>query len=175
MRTTICAIDPGTTKSAYVIVDKSFRLLEFGWDSNESILMKLRDVDPAATELAVEMVASYGMPVGRSTFETVLWLGRFVEAYGGQFTKVYRKTADECESVAMHLCKTTRAKDANIRQALLDRYEKTGGGKTPQVGTKSQPGPLFGVSSHVWAALAVAVTFIETNGRHFGRRSDDSR
>ncbi|MNY62967.1 hypothetical protein D3C86_1998680 [compost metagenome] len=58
----------------------------------------------------------------------------------------------------LHLCKTPRAKDANVRQALLDMFPRTGGGKTPQIGTKAQPGPLFGVSSHAWAALGVAVT-----------------
>jgi hypothetical protein len=42
-----------------------------------------------------------------------------------------------------------RAKDANIRQALLDLIG-------PQ-GTKAQPGPTYGIKSHTWAALAVAV------------------
>lgn len=30
--------------------------------------------------------------------------------------------------------------------------------KTIQVGTMKQPGPLYGMSSHVWSALAVALT-----------------
>jgi len=42
-----------------------------------------------------------------------------------------------------------RAKDANIRQALLDLIG-------PQ-GTKKTPGPTYGIKSHTWAALAVAV------------------
>jgi len=62
----------------------------------------------------------------------------------------------------MHLCKNNRAKDANIRQALLDRFPATGGGKAPQIGTKKQPGPLYGVTSHLWSALAVAVTWADT-------------
>jgi hypothetical protein len=41
-----------------------------------------------------------------------------------------------------------RAKDANIRQALID--------KLGAVGTKKAPGPLYGISGHLWAALAVA-------------------
>ena len=43
-------------------------------------------------------------------------------------------------------------------QALLDLFPRTGGGATPQIGTKGKPGPLYGVSSHAWAALGVAVT-----------------
>ena len=69
--------------------------------------------------------------------------------------------------VKLHLCKDSRAKDANIRQALLDRFPATGGGKTPQIGTKAQPGPLYGIKSHLWAALGVAVTFADKQeGRH---------
>lgn len=104
--------------------------------------------------LAVEMIASFGMPVGREVFETCVWIGRFKQAWHAPdaVELVYRK------DVKMHLCGTTRAKDANVRQALLDMFPRTGGGKTPQVGTKGQPGPLFGVSSHAWPALGVAIT-----------------
>ena len=79
--------------------------------------------------------------------------------------RVYRKQKAECESVCMHLCKNNRAKDGNVRQAILDRYPATGGGKNPQVGTKKAPGPLYGVSGHAWQALAVAITAIETRGQ----------
>jgi len=100
------------------------------------------------------MIASYGMAVGREVFETCLWIGRFMECARDPeaVNLVYRR------DVKLHLCGTSKAKDANIRQALLDMFPRTGGGKTPQVGTKGQPGPLFGVSSHAWAALGVAVT-----------------
>ncbi|CCH04029.1 hypothetical protein NH44784_000371 [Achromobacter xylosoxidans NH44784-1996] len=105
-----------------------------------------------ATTLAVEMIASYGMPVGREVFETCVWIGRFVQAWGGAVEMVYRK------DVKMHLCGTAKAKDGNVRQAILDLYPRTGGGATPQVGTKGRPGPLYGVSTHAWAALGVAIT-----------------
>ena len=59
----------------------------------------------------------------------------------------------------MYLCNSMRAKDSNIRQAILDRYPTTGGGKCPQVGTKKEPGPLYGVSKDVWAAIGVGLTY----------------
>lgn len=104
--------------------------------------------------LAIEMVASYGMAVGKEVFETVRWIGRFQQAYHDPDAVhlVYRK------DVKMHLCGTTKAKDPNVRQAIIDLFPATGGGKTPQIGTKSQPGPLYGVSSHAWPALGVAIT-----------------
>jgi hypothetical protein len=100
-------------------------------------------------KLYIEMVASYGMAVGRTVFETCVWIGRFVEAWGDNWDFVYRK------DVKMHLCGQTRAKDSNIRQAIMDMY---GSEKAIAIGTKAKPGPLHGVSKDVWAALGVAIT-----------------
>ena len=102
-----------------------------------------------AENLAVEMIASYGMPVGREVFETCVFIGRLLQQWyqthpPSTAQLVYRK------DVKMHLCGSPRAKDAHIRQALLD--------KLGPVGTKKEKGPLYGVKSHAWAALAVAVT-----------------
>ncbi len=97
--------------------------------------------------VAIEMVACYGMSVGKEVFETCLWVGRFLECvdeytYEKRVRLVYRL------DVKMHLCKSARAKDGNVMQALLDKHGPKG--------TKKAPGPLFGISKHLWAALAVA-------------------
>lgn len=149
----ILAIDPGTTESAYCIYDPvQHRVDMCDILANETLLRKLRAGAFEGYKPAIEMVASYGMPVGREVFETVLWIGRFVESlYPVESQLVYRL------DVKTHLCKSAKAKDANIRQAILDAFPRTGGGATPQVGTKSKPGPLFGVRSHIWSALAVAM------------------
>ena len=62
----------------------------------------------------------------------------------------------------MHLCGNNSAKDSNVRQALIDRFPRSGGGKTPQIGTKGDPGPLYGIKKDEWAALGVAITTLET-------------
>lgn len=152
----ILAIDPGTTQSAWVVYDGE-RPVRFGLEPNEAVLSMLRGAD--VDRLALEMVASYGMPVGREVFETVLWSGRFLEAAGVPETLVYRK------DVKLHLCHSMRAKDANIRQALIDRF---GGNKRAAVGVKAAPGPLYGFRKDLWAALGVAVTWWDTK-----RESDD--
>jgi len=152
---TVLAIDPGTTQSAYVVYDggrSPGSVIDFGISENERVLEMFRTTYGDPHDIAIEMVASYGMAVGREVFETCVWIGRFHESFGGA-EYVYRK------DVKMHLCQSMRAKDGNIRQAILDLYPPSGGGKTPQVGTKSEPGPLYGVSSHVWSALAVAITY----------------
>lgn len=146
----ILAIDPGTTQSGWCIFDE--KVQESGVMRNADMLTRVQQWP--AQHLCIEMIASYGMAVGREVFETCVWIGRFKQAWRDPETVelVYRK------DVKMHLCGTNRAKDANVRQALLDMFPATGGGKTPQIGTKALPGPLYGVSSHAWAALAVAVT-----------------
>ena len=143
----IVAIDPGTLKSGWCLYDNG-KVFECGVLDNDGIL----DLFPFFTQktrvLAVEMVASYGMAVGRETFETVLWTGRFIQRWidscSGRCMKVYRQDAKRC------VCKTHKASDADIRAALVDRIGP--------VGTKKHPGPLYGVKTHAWAALAVAVT-----------------
>ena len=145
----ILALDPGTTQTAYVCWD-GFRVVECGIVANDDLLAMLRSAGryDGVQTVAVEMIASYGMPVGREVFETCVWIGRFVENVKVPWRLVYRMEAK------LHLCHTTRAKDGNIRQALLDRFGP--------VGTKKTPGPLYGVKSHIWAALAVAVFATES-------------
>jgi hypothetical protein len=144
---TILAIDPGTTESGYAVFGYG-RVLSSGVMSNEALIGMLRDPTVfralGVDRIAVEMIANYGMAVGREVFETCVWIGRFIEAWKGPHKLVYR------QRVKLHLCQSPRAKDANIRQALIDRLG-------PQ-GTKKDPGPTYGVKSHAWAALAVAVT-----------------
>ncbi len=156
----ILAIDPGTTKSAYVMYESLTKEIDhLGIYNNEDIAAIITSYH--AEHMAIEMVACYGMAVGESTFETCLWIGRFIERWSRshserEYTKIYRK------EVKMHLCNSMRAKDGNVRQAIIDRYPATGGGKTPQIGIKSKQGPLYGVSTHVWPALGVAITYSET-------------
>lgn len=146
----IIALDPGPSETGYCILRRGV-VLECGTAPNEQVKQEmLADSDGWRTGLlAIEMIASYGMPVGREVFETCLWIGRFIEAHHGEHVLVYRK------DVKLHLCGTSRAKDANVRQSLIDQF---GPGKPAAVGTKKSPGPLYRVKGHAWSALAVAVT-----------------
>jgi len=103
--------------------------------------------------LVIEQIRSYGMAVGAEVFDTCVWTGRFIQAWGGPHTMVPRI------DVKMHLCKSPRAKDTNVRQALIDRF---GPGKDKAIGTKKNPGPLYGFKRDMWAALGVAVTYWDT-------------
>ena len=142
----ILAIDPGTTRSAYVVLDESGKPVDFSTYDNARNFDVIGYWDKS--RVVVEMVASYGMPVGREVFETVYWIGRFCQA-AGEHERIYRGEVKD------HLCRSRKANDAAIRQALLDRF---GPGKAKAVGLKKSPGPLYGIKGDEWAALAVAVT-----------------
>lgn len=151
----ILALDPGPAQTGWVLFDGQ-RVQGCGVLPNEGVLARMRpdaQWDNGWT-LAIEMIASYGMPVGHEVFETCVWIGRFVQAWHSPeaVRRVYRK------DVKLHLCQNPRAKDSNVRQALIDLFAPTGGGAVRQIGTKAQPGPLYGVSTHAWPALGVAVT-----------------
>lgn len=148
----ILAIDPGNIESGYAIIQMpDFKLLNYGKVKNEDILYVLDDM--IFDEVAIEMVASYGMAVGKSVFDTCVWIGRFTQALGGYVDYVYRKDEKMC------LCGSMKAKDSNIRQALIDRYAKHDfkNGK----GVKKNPDTFYGVSKDVWQAIAVGVTYYE--------------
>ena len=136
----ILAIDPGTTSSAWILWEG--RNLDGDHYPNHELLETLDKDFVNVEKIAIEMIACYGMAVGAETLETILWIGRFIQASKLPVQLVYRK------DVKLDLCGSMRAKDANVRQALIDLYGP--------VGTRKNPGPLYGVSKHIWSALAVA-------------------
>jgi len=147
----VLAIDPGPIKSAYVLWD-GVEIRDMGIWGNYNLLNILAQLGTTPI-LAIEMVASYGMPVGKDIFETCVWIGRFIQAWNGEYKYIYRR------DVKMYLCNATFAKDSNVRQAIIDLFPPTGGGKIPQIGIKAQKGPLYGVHDDLWAALGVAITW----------------
>ena len=82
------AVDPGTTESAFVVLTGELPN-HFGKVGNEDMLTILNQHKRHCGRMVIEMVASYGKPVGETTFETCLWIGRFIQAWGGaDYSKV---------------------------------------------------------------------------------------
>ncbi len=168
------AIDPANIESGWVLMDAvTYEPIAFNKTPNEDFrdmiyagrfegvddYVEIEGSDECV--VAIEMVASYGMPVGREVFETCVWIGRLMEAcikarhgYAHLYENpelVYRK------NVKTHLCGHTNAKDANVRQALIDRFAKTARGK----GTKKEPDWFYGFRADMWQAYAVGVTYLD--------------
>ena len=156
----VFAIDPGNTQSAYCVVDtETLRPLEFAKIPNEELRERIKDFRfDECDRAAVEMLQSYGNLIGRDVLETAVWIGRFSE-------RLDRKLLHPAEMVfrmeeKMHITGDPKAGDANIRRALIDRFcsHDFRSGK----GTKKEPDFFYGFAADIWAAYAVALTYIET-------------
>jgi hypothetical protein len=150
---TVLAIDPGYEQSAYVLFDGR-AVVEHAIEPNADLLRRLssRWRGNEISAIVLEQIESFGMAVGREVFETVFWTGRFFDRAQHTTPTVDRMPR---RTVKLHLCQSARAQDSNIRVALLDRF----GGKERAIGKKKSAGPLFGIKSHEWSALAIAVTY----------------
>lgn len=160
----ILAIDPGNIESGVVLIrERDLKPLVAEKINNEELLDNLLmdryerfEETEYISHVAIEMIASYGMAVGKSVFETCVWIGRFIQAlesnyYNESLKFIYRK--DE----KMNLCNSMKAKDSNIIQALIDRFAPN----TPNKGkgTKKEPGWFYGFKKDIWQAYAVGVTY----------------
>jgi len=152
----ILAIDPRNVESAYVVWNGK-KVLAKGKEENQHFLWHtLHEYSCTCKLTVIEQIKSYGMAVGDTIFDTVFWTGRFfheVERWGGMAHRFPRM------DVKMHLCHTTRAKDGNVIQALVDRFAKD----TPNKGkgSKKNPGFFYGFKSDIWQAFALAVTYYD--------------
>lgn len=153
----ILAIDPGSVESGYVVLNDDLSIRRKGKVDNEGILAVINSVCYfQKVDVAIEMVASYGMAVGATVFDTCVWVGRFTEKanqYSAKVTYIYRK--DE----KINLCNSMKAKDSNIIQALVDRFAPN----TPNKGkgSKKVPGWFYGFKKDIWQAYAVGVTYYD--------------
>lgn len=154
----ILAIDPAPTESGYIIWD-GVKIYTFGIANNEKIcesIVHSTDI----SNCIIEKVACFGMPVGKSVLDTCEWTGRFDQQW-------FIKTGERAilitkNQVQLHHCKTTKANDSNVIQALCDKYAY--GVRNYGKGIKKEPGFFYGFKEDVWDAFALATTYTETNG-----------
>jgi hypothetical protein len=161
----VLAIDPGPMSSGVVKYDRASKRVTFASSEvpNDDVFGIIRDHVASCgfgrAVIVLEKVQNYGMAVGEDVFETIDWSGRFrqfaLDLDGGAL--VERITRPR---VKAHLCRSTAAGDAEVNQAIWSRFGGAGGRKAA-IGTKKEPGPIFGVTGHATAALAVAVTFAD--------------
>lgn len=159
--TNILAIDPGNELTGYCVLDaRTYRPVRFGKIQNDQMLgVILDEIMSGASEVVIERIASYGMAVGQTVHDTSWWSGRFYQAastWAKKVTMLFRR------EVKLNLCYIASAKDANIIQALIDRFDPhaSNHGK----GTKKEPGWFYGFKADVWQAYAVGVTYLDQRG-----------
>ena len=148
----ILAIDPGNTESAYVEIDDNLKPVKFGKVKNDDLLYIIRSSH--TDYVVIEMVASYGMPVGKDVFETCVWIGRFWQMAVWCALSVETVTRNEVKN---HICHSSKAKDSNIRRELIDKFAKHDfkNGK----GTTKNPDWFHGFHDDIWQSYALAVVY----------------
>lgn len=158
----ITGIDPGNEKTAIVIIE-TIPEIKIVYKEILPNHVLLRGVTHNAipeikySKVVIEQIACYGMPVGESVFQTVRFYGRLEQAlydnaYDGEVAYITRN------KVKNNICNSSKAKDANVRQALIDRIGVQG--------TKKNQGPTYGISADMWSALAVALTHYDLEIRY---------
>ena len=151
----ILAIDPGNIESAFVMWTGD-SILGKNKVKNEELLKELQSKTflLECDTVTIEMVASYGMSVGKTVFDTCVWIGRFIQACEENNIKwnlAYRI------DIKNHICHSSKANDSNVIQALIDRFGDTHNHGKYSKGTKKNPGFFYEFSKDVWQAFAVAV------------------
>lgn len=150
----VFALDPGTTETGAVLYDaEEERVVEAIVASNEALLDRLRqpaDLVAIDATLVIELIDRGGM-ADRALFRTCIWSGRFAEAWEHSTGQIARWVPRS--DVKNHLTRKPTAGDKHVRAALIARFGPQGNAKSP--------GPLYGVTSHKLAALAVAVTYAD--------------
>lgn len=137
----IFAIDPGAKESGYVRwATETQQVVDKGVVPN-AMLLDMVNLMRGKEQIAIETIRGYGIVSGDDTFDTCIWIGRFDPDCTALL--IPRK------EIKRHLCGNTTTNDKYVRMALIGRFGEPG--------TKRSPGKLYGVSGHVWSALAVAV------------------
>lgn len=173
MTTPILAIDPGPECSSWVLWDPTAEQVLAGADqvanadleimlySYENLTTGLRKLGlverPEVRQLVVERPVVMGMQaVTAALMETSYWSGVFAGAWPGLVDRLtYHKV--RCQLAG------SKCKEPEVKQAIISRFAPNGHGKDGK-GTKKAPGPFYGVTGHMWSAVAVAVAWGDLHG-----------
>ena len=152
----LLAIDPGNTQSAFCLMDREYNVIDKGKVHNALLLDYIALNCQRIHHLAVEMIASMGMAVGAEVFETCVMIGKIEQL--ADMKEIPRSRVFRKEEKLM-ICNDSRAKDINIRRALIERFAKhdLANGK----GTKKNPDHFYGFKADIWAAFAVGVVYLD--------------
>ena len=152
----LACVDPGSARSGFVLFDtEAEEVIRSGNPYNRELLIQLQAAEDFDAVI-FERFESFGpgSSFGESCIVTCFWTGCLSGAFDGPQFFVKRSICKR------HLCPNgRRIRDPEVRQACIDRW----GGQAKAIGKKATGyGPLHGVkTSHQWAALALAVYWVE--------------
>lgn len=161
-------IDPGTSSSGVCVFDKEEKTIIKAFDDlNVNIPQRLTQIlsqnHIKHFTTTFEKMRKYGVGAGESVFMTCLWHGRLIQWFQTNYDTVcYSITSPE---IKLCFLGTTRGSSKTaVKHAIMEIFPRNGGGKTPEMGTKSKPGNLYPMREtkgyHHWDALATSLAVI---------------
>jgi len=150
----IIGIDPGPATSGWVEINTAGQVVAATEYANDDVCRKLFEYNPGDL-IAIEDFTPYGKSLGQESMATIKWVGefrQFCKHDGLHYIEIPRP------EVKLHHCDCRTAKDSDVRDAMIHRY---GPGKDCAIGLKKSPGPLYGIKTHLWPALAVALVALD--------------
>jgi len=148
---TIIGVDPGPEETAFAIVSSGYELVMADRIGNDAFIRALKAAP--LSHVAVESIQSYGMPVGRSVFDTCYMIGRVIQVCKDRevpFTLYPRP------EYVRNLCGGSTTKDSVLRQALRLRFGEDA--------KKGDPLYCLRGGSDKRSAFAVAVYHLDKTG-----------
>lgn len=188
---TILAIDPGTEKSAYVLMDGNYTFMDFGKEPNEFVRRIIEQASGLDAVVIEHMEPRYagggdstaaGRCVGESSWETAYWIGEFrrtAKARGVPVERIYRReersTLIPSKRNRLPALPPTvpRHADGQIRAALIQRFARFD--KENGRGTKGRPDVFYGFSGDMWQAAAVGVTWLSRKDKSDAEKAADGQ
>lgn len=160
----IIGIDTGSKTSGWLQMRISDGSIIWSYPAHENaiLLLDLCEFNPDRSVLVIEDIKLW-RGCGESVKQTVEMIGRCDQAWPRTMHRIYRKDVKKALARALAVkygpCGTV-INDKSVRLAMIALYSgQLYGGKAKAIGTKDKPGPLYGVTSHAWAALALAYVY----------------
>lgn len=168
------SVDPGTTHSAYTVMTEDYRIISAAKVENEELRALI--LRGGVHELVIECMEprflggekTHGQMIGAETYETCIWIGRYLEAAQAMGMPVHRVYRSEERSRLIPTKKnrlpplppgTGKGADAQIRAALIQRFAKHD--KKNGKGTAKRKDTFYGFRADMWNACAVGVVHLD--------------
>ena len=165
----LLAIDPGTTQSAYAMLNEDYSLVRAAKVENEVLLTLVKDGD--WDEMAIECMEARHVVngvIGAETYDTCYWIGRYMQAAEDRdkpVHKIYRTQErtrlipTKKNKLPKHPDTVGQGADSQIRATLIRRFAKhdmkNGKGKA------AHKDVFYGFANDMWAAFAVGVVCLD--------------
>lgn len=180
----LLAIDPGTMQSAYAGIRNDYSIIAAAKVPNNKVLelIMLGGYDELVIECMEPRTLNIGKEkappqrIGDETYETCIWIGRFMEAAYRHGMDVHRVYRSEERRMLVPSKKNKlpplpepapKSVDAQIRASLIRRFARHD--KVNGKGKKNSRDVFYGFKADMWNAYAVGVVHLDkrrTGGAH---------